>query len=545
MSQLRFVALDVETANSKRGSICAIGAVRVIDGSIIEEKTWLCRPPEDLDQFAAGNIRVHKITPEAVQNSPRFAELWPEILEFIGDDPLICHNATFDTSSIREACTASRLPWPKMNYGCTMVMGRIGFPELNSHTLPVLAEHCGVELKNHHDPAQDARAAAEIAIHMARRYRAKSIFDLANILRIDLGWITPHRYDACRRSGSAKAEAWFSGEPTTYEVSPAFDGPLKGHTAVFTGELQNLSRQNAMDAAAAAGAVTKKTMTAATTILVVGKLGPDDTGKIKKAEEMNTKGKGVRIVDEQGFMDLLQPDTNDAPISDAIADTPAPTPEVTSAPTNSLALAPSKLTVIPTPSQPAPTSAPPEEVSWPAPAPPALVMSANTPDATTSPTAPESAPIHEAVPAPYAPPHTHHPANQPSSGPRIKTAVFATLASVGIGFGALCVLAGLVGLTDDPLIAVSVLILGLTACVPSIWWWRCHKTDKKALVEHRQQVTETQAVNAVLQSTGDTAWITPLPQTPASIDRKWLPVNLVTAVLVILFIVMMSMSSPA
>ncbi|HSV92226.1 MAG TPA: hypothetical protein VLH81_04080, partial [Desulfobacterales bacterium] len=41
---LSFVALDFETANAFRGSPCAVGLARVLDGEVVETARWLMRP---------------------------------------------------------------------------------------------------------------------------------------------------------------------------------------------------------------------------------------------------------------------------------------------------------------------------------------------------------------------------------------------------------------------------------------------------------------------------------------------------------------------
>ena len=44
MSMINFVALDLETANAYRGSICQIGITEVINGKIQPSKSWLVKP---------------------------------------------------------------------------------------------------------------------------------------------------------------------------------------------------------------------------------------------------------------------------------------------------------------------------------------------------------------------------------------------------------------------------------------------------------------------------------------------------------------------
>lgn len=58
MMENSFVALDFETANYKRTSICSVGMVKVVANEIVETFYTLVNPN---DFFAARNIEVHGI----------------------------------------------------------------------------------------------------------------------------------------------------------------------------------------------------------------------------------------------------------------------------------------------------------------------------------------------------------------------------------------------------------------------------------------------------------------------------------------------------
>jgi len=73
----------------------------------------------------------------------------------------------------------------------------------------------------------------------------------------------------------------------------AAGGPLAGETVVITGTLSSMTRDEARDAARAAGAVVTDSVSRKTTLLVVG---ADAGSKLRKAQEL-----GVTIVDEDGF----------------------------------------------------------------------------------------------------------------------------------------------------------------------------------------------------------------------------------------------------
>ncbi len=63
-----FVAIDFETANASRSSVCSMAAVTVENGRIVRSAYSLIRPP--VLQFDFRNIQVHGIHPEQVLNKP-------------------------------------------------------------------------------------------------------------------------------------------------------------------------------------------------------------------------------------------------------------------------------------------------------------------------------------------------------------------------------------------------------------------------------------------------------------------------------------------
>ena len=97
---LDFCAIDFETANSFRGSPCAVGLARVMDGQIVETGRLLMRPPEGFDHFDAFNIWIHGITPEMVKGQPLFAERLPEILAFAGGTQLFVEPQLLSQASV-------------------------------------------------------------------------------------------------------------------------------------------------------------------------------------------------------------------------------------------------------------------------------------------------------------------------------------------------------------------------------------------------------------------------------------------------------------
>lgn len=197
---LNFVGLDVETANSKRGSICSFGLSVVRNGKVVRTENWLTRPPATLNWFDGRNIGVHGITPSMVKNAPPFKKRLAQVLEFVGDLPIVAHNAAFDTSAIRGGCDADGLKWPVLTYGCTLVLSRRILLNLPSHKLPIVCDALGIPPFDHHQAGADANAAALIALKLARRQKATSLEELAFGVQVRLGMLNSRAWAGCVRA---------------------------------------------------------------------------------------------------------------------------------------------------------------------------------------------------------------------------------------------------------------------------------------------------------------------------------------------------------
>ena len=67
-----FVALDLETATSYRGSICQIGITEVVDGVPQKPRSWLVQP--EGNEYDEWNIWIHGITPKDFWNNKNLTE---------------------------------------------------------------------------------------------------------------------------------------------------------------------------------------------------------------------------------------------------------------------------------------------------------------------------------------------------------------------------------------------------------------------------------------------------------------------------------------
>jgi DNA polymerase-3 subunit epsilon len=165
---LNFTAIDFETANSNRASVCAVGLAKVRDGQLVATRGGLIRPALEFDDFNYFNICVHGIEFEDVRDAPEWYEVYPELREFIDDDTLVAHNAVFDRGCL-EAVNRCYGFGERYDFACTCLTARRLLPQLPNHKLPTVAAYLGVSEAHHHDAADDAIVCANIAIELDKR----------------------------------------------------------------------------------------------------------------------------------------------------------------------------------------------------------------------------------------------------------------------------------------------------------------------------------------------------------------------------------------
>lgn len=304
---LDFVAIDFETANAYRGSPCAVGLVRVRNGISVAERRWLMRPPEQVDYFDGYNTWIHGITAEAVATEPRWRDILPKIVDFIGDDVVVAHNAGFDIGVIRYACAVDNIEWPAMRFLCTMVLARRALA-LPSYRLPYVLESLGGLLNEHHEPLADARAVVQVVQGLAAIKDVDSLEGLARSVGVCIGRMASGIY-----RGSVAVGVGSPGlvRPTVNpDADP--DGYLYGRVVVFTGTLMSMTRRIAWDECARVGAVPEPDTTKKTNVLVIGDINPavlrpgsNVTGKTRRAFELQDKGQPIEVMTESDFVRCL------------------------------------------------------------------------------------------------------------------------------------------------------------------------------------------------------------------------------------------------
>lgn len=274
---LTFTAIDIETATSNQASICQIGLVRVLNGTIVSRESILIQPPGN--EYSARHSCIHGIHALMTKDKPFFHEVWDYIKEELSTTLLVAHNASFDISALYSALEYCNLKAPEFNYECTY--------RLTNLKLSELCDALEICLTNHHDALADASACAEAYIKLTRGIKPNP-----SLIK------------------STKADSSFAGHEriTGDLLQPDLDCEDKNHPfynkkIVFTGVLNKISREEAAQLAKANGADIDTGISKRTQFVIVGHgAGPS---KLKKIEEYNASGSNIQIVYEEEFLRML------------------------------------------------------------------------------------------------------------------------------------------------------------------------------------------------------------------------------------------------
>lgn len=144
-----FIVLDFETTglDPTTDKIIEVSALKYKDGILIDEFHTLINPkikiPHEITE-------INGITNAIVKNKPTIEEILPKLLDFIGELPIVAHNAPFDAKFLKYNVLR--------HYGedninntfiDTLAIARKLFPNLRNHKLETIKKHLKMDVDSH------------------------------------------------------------------------------------------------------------------------------------------------------------------------------------------------------------------------------------------------------------------------------------------------------------------------------------------------------------------------------------------------------------
>lgn len=165
----RVISLDTETTglSHKDGDrVIEIGAVEIVGnmetGRIFRAFINPGRRKVHPDAFA-----VHNISDEFLRDQPAAREVLPKFLEFVGDSPVVIHNAPFDMGFLQNELKMAKMPEMGQKVVDTLKLARELFP-MSRNSLDALCTRFSVDRtqRTYHGALIDASLLAQVYISM-------------------------------------------------------------------------------------------------------------------------------------------------------------------------------------------------------------------------------------------------------------------------------------------------------------------------------------------------------------------------------------------
>lgn len=169
MFEKPIVMLDFETTGlspAMGDRITEVAALRIVGGKITERYVSLINCQVRIPSFIT---QLTGISQAMVDRAPPVEQVVPELLDFIGDDALSAHNASFDEKFLKAEAERQGLVPRHSGLVCSLKLSRRVFPGLSSYKLGLLSGQLGIRFRSAaHRAESDAEVAAEVLIHIGR-----------------------------------------------------------------------------------------------------------------------------------------------------------------------------------------------------------------------------------------------------------------------------------------------------------------------------------------------------------------------------------------
>lgn len=156
-----YIALDLETTglDFEHDEIIEVALERFENGEPVESRDFLIRPAQTLRPFIAS---LTGISDADLADKPDFASVAGDIRKFLGDFPIVAHNAQFDTKFLKNSFAKVGISMEDNPVFDTLVLSRIAFRTVPNHKLETLVSYLDIPRERAHRALPDADACGKL-----------------------------------------------------------------------------------------------------------------------------------------------------------------------------------------------------------------------------------------------------------------------------------------------------------------------------------------------------------------------------------------------
>lgn len=155
-----FVAIDVETTGLSpiANELIEVSAIKYSGSKKIDTFSTLIKPTVSIPYYIT---KITGITNEMVKKAPVVDDIMDDLVEFVGNSPIVAHNAQFDYKFIQNYSNNSFSDNEVID---TVSISRNLYPKLENHKLGTIAKHIGITEDGFHRAEFDCECCAKIYI---------------------------------------------------------------------------------------------------------------------------------------------------------------------------------------------------------------------------------------------------------------------------------------------------------------------------------------------------------------------------------------------
>lgn len=294
-----YTLLDLETTglSADIDEIIEVSAIRVRNNQIVDTFSSLVRPSSF--DIPAKIVELTGINANMLKKAPEKTEVLNVFINFIGDDVLVGYNTPFDLGFLDE----NILNPPDNNYVDILSLVKKILPKIPKKSLESVCEYFDIDNENAHRGLVDCE-------------RTKAVYEcLKDTVEKNYGSVDTFVKAIRRGTPLGLSKSYYDVRPVSDFVPKNYDfdktHPAFGMYFVFTGELEKMDRNTAMQKVVDLGGYLNSSVCKKTNYLVCGSIEGNrfvkgrKTSKREKAETMIAEGANIKILTEKKFYDMI------------------------------------------------------------------------------------------------------------------------------------------------------------------------------------------------------------------------------------------------
>lgn len=288
-----YIIVDIETTglSSEWDSIIEVAAIEINNGEVVRKYQSFVEFEDELPELI---IELTGITNDMLKGAPSAQEVITEFSDFIGDKIIVGYNVNFDINFLYDYFKLILGKDLKNDYIDCLRISRKLFPEEKHHRLKDMVELLDIQVDTEHRALSDCET-------------TKNVFEKLYNIVIEKYNNTSDFICTFQK----KYKSLNANDITTTNNEFDTAHPLYGKKCVFTGTLEKMIRQEAMQIVVDLGGEVQNNVNKETNYLILGNndycpsLKGEKSSKQKKAESLLIKGQDIAIIPENVFYDMI------------------------------------------------------------------------------------------------------------------------------------------------------------------------------------------------------------------------------------------------